>query len=68
MENYYVNRNAQDNGDHEVHVDTCYYFSSMNNKEYLGVFTGCEGAVIEAKKRGYNANGCKFCCTRCHTT
>ena len=26
MVNYYLNLNAQSNGDHEIHKETCYYY------------------------------------------
>lgn len=68
MERYYVNRNAQSNGDHEVHIETCSFISSMDNKEDLGSFYSCQSAVQEAQRRGYNANGCATCCPKSHTS
>ena len=65
---YYVNDNPQPNGDHEVHVTTCYYFPMMYNRTYLGDFETCHDAVGEAKKRYPKANGCIHCCAPCHTT
>ena len=65
--NYYVNRQAQSNGDHEVHRDNCRFLPS--NRHYLGVFPSCAGAVAEAKRLGfYRANGCYFCSNACHTS
>lgn len=66
MKNYYVNNNAQSNGDHEVHVEGCRYMPS--SKKSLGLFSSCRGAVIEAKKTYKQSNGCKTCCNDCHTT
>jgi len=68
MERYYVNRTAQRNGDHEVHVETCSCIPSLDNKEDLGSFYSCQSAVQEAMRRGYNANGCAICCPDSHTT
>jgi len=65
MNNYYVNNNAQSNGDHEVHKEGCIYMPS--NKTYLGQFSSCHGAVVEAKKRYPQSNGCKTCSNDCHT-
>lgn len=68
MKKYYVNKNAQTNGDHEVHTDECYYYAFILNAEFLGYYYSCDEAVKEAKRRGYNANGCKTCSSTCHTT
>ncbi len=39
MADYWVNRNAQANGDHEVHKQGC---SDMpSDKKYLGDFSSC---------------------------
>ena len=66
MGSYYVNKNAQDNGDHEVHVKGCSYFPGSENAERLGDFSSCHPAVEEAKKRGYKADGCRYCSNACH--
>ncbi len=41
MAAYYVNTNAQSNGDHEVHRDWCYWLSLIKNPMYLGYFDSC---------------------------
>jgi hypothetical protein len=66
MDSYYVNQNAQANGDHEVHIGTCNYLPS--NKIYLGVFASCRDAVREAKKTYSQSNGCAYCSPECHTS
>lgn len=63
---YYVNKNAQSNGDHEVHVSTCVHLPSSENRQYLGSFTNCRDAVQEAKKYYTNADGCYYCSKPCH--
>jgi len=68
MSKYYVNKTAQNNGDHEVHEDGCYWLSIAKDTEYLGTFDGCGGAVKEAKDRSYDANGCIHCSEPCHTS
>ena len=68
MDHYYVNRNAQANGDHEVHTTICSYLPSPENRCYLGYFSSCADAVKEAKKMYSQSNGCFYCCGVCHTS
>ena len=68
MARYYVNRNAQDNGDHEVHIAGCQWMPEDNNRLYLGDFMNCREAVREAKKIYPQSNGCYYCLKPCHTT
>ncbi len=65
---YYVNKNAQSNGDHEVHEKTCSYLPEAENRIYLGNFTSCHKAVVEAKKHFMQSDGCYFCSNACHTS
>ena len=65
---YYVNDNAQSNGDQEVHKKGCYWLSLVSSKTYLGTFDSCHGAVREAQKTHRKANGCKHCSLPCHTS
>jgi hypothetical protein len=69
MASYRLNLNRQANGDHEVHKDDCRYYPSQNY-DYLGTFSSCAPAVIEAKrKHAYKRiNGCKYCSKPCHTS
>lgn len=64
---YYVNQNAQSNGDHEVHTDACSYVPDARNRTYLGPFDSCRPAVAEAKKFYRKSNGCYFCSRACNT-
>lgn len=68
MELYYVNKNKQANGDHEVHTSNCYYLPTVENRKYLGSFSNCKEAVLEAKKHYNQVNGCYHCSRECHTT
>ncbi|MFZ0599463.1 hypothetical protein [Flavobacterium sp.] len=68
MKKYYVNNTEQSNKDHEVHTDECQYFKSIVSKKYLGEFSDCKPAIVEAKKTYSKSNGCKTCCNACHTT
>lgn len=68
MSTYYVNTNAQSNGDHEVHTSSCTFLPMQSNRKYLGEHSGCRTAVIEAKKYFRQSNGCYFCSSLCHTS
>lgn len=65
---YYVNKNAQLNGDHEVHTVRCIYLPIESNRKYLGEFSNCSDAVKEAKKTYSQSNGCENCSEDCHTS
>lgn len=68
MDYYYVNKNAQTNGDHEVHKSNCSYLPNSSNLLGLGYFSNCKDAVAEAKKYYPKSNGCYYCCYACHTS
>ncbi len=69
MPRFYVNTNAQSNGDHEVHEDNyCSNAPAYINRKDLGYHSDCRGAVEEAKKTYRRANGCYYCCKTCHTS
>ena len=63
---YYVNKNAQNNGDHEVHKEGCHRMPEPENKQYLGNFSTCREAVAEAKKYYTQSDGCYYCIPECH--
>ena len=65
MDKYYVNKNAQETGEHEVHISSCSWFP--NERIYLGEFSDCRDAIKEAKKHYNNVDGCFYCCVKCHT-
>ena len=67
MSKYYVNKNAQNNGDHEVHKSGCIYMPIPSNQLYLGDFDSCHPAVVAAKKVYPQSNGCRTCSLACHT-
>lgn len=68
MKKYYVNKNAQNNGDHEVHDENCRFLPNIDNRKYLGQFSSCKDAVKEAKKEYSKSDGCKTCSNECHTS
>ena len=67
MASYYVNDNAQDNGDHEVHRWGCSWLPLAQNRTYLGEFSSCAPAVRAARRIYNQVNGCYYCCRACHT-
>lgn len=67
MPKYYVNKNAQSGGEHEVHTSGCSWLPKEENRIYLGTFTTCQAAVIEAGKHYSNVDGCKYCSEGCNT-
>lgn len=67
MASYYVNMNAQSNGDHEVHKSNCTWLPYPENRIYLGEFVSCYGAVDAARKHYAQVNGCYYCSPNCHT-
>ena len=68
MIRYYVNTNAQSNGDHEVHREGCPWLPYVLNRIYLGLFGSCPPAVIEARRYYSQVNGCAHCSPACHTS
>lgn len=64
---YYANKNRQDNGDHEVHREGCYWLPNPENQLYLGNYTNCADAVREARRYYQQVNGCATCSPACHT-
>ncbi|GEN22203.1 hypothetical protein HCU01_01520 [Halomonas cupida] len=72
MQAFIINKNAQSNGDHEVHSTTarCSYMPELQNQINLGAHATCHDAVSYAKQQhpGTRINGCYYCCNPCHTT
>jgi hypothetical protein len=66
---YYVNDRAQsypEDGEHEVHTGNCSFLPKTENRTYLGIFTDCKEAIVEAKKIYKKVDGCYYCCEKCH--
>lgn len=67
MPYFHVNRNAQPNGDHEVHENGCSHQPLPQNQQDLGWHLSCSSAVSAAKVHYRTANGCYYCANACHT-
>lgn len=68
MARYYVNRNAQSNGDHEVHRTGCSRLPDQQNRVSLGDHIACNSAVRKARNYYQQVNGCYYCSRDCHTS
>ncbi len=68
MRRYYINRNAQANGDQEVHTTRCSHPPNTDNRVPLGNHATCRSAIQEARRRGFpRADGCAYCSPDCHS-
>lgn len=68
MSDYYVNKNAQSNGDHEVHKSGCSYLPNKENRIFLGNFSECYSALVRARQRYSQVDGCYYCSNACHSS
>ncbi len=69
MPDFCVNKNAQDNGDHEVHdlASTKNCLPDDENQIELGFSIDCFAAIEKAKlKISGKIDGCFHCCNPCH--
>ena len=64
---YHVNRNAQSNGNHEIHKQRCKHLADEKNRILLGDFYTCFDAVRVAQRIYKNSDGCFYCCNECHS-
>ena len=64
---YYVNKNAQSTGEHEVHRNDCHRLPDVENRLFLGYFTNGIDAVKAAKLYYSKVDGCYYCCKEAHT-
>ncbi|MNG35941.1 hypothetical protein D3C84_1228150 [compost metagenome] len=68
LQNYYVNDNAQDNGDHEVHVSGCPRLKEVKSSTFLGSHDQPLTAVIKAQTIYPQSDGAYCCCRSSHTS
>ncbi|MBB5790521.1 hypothetical protein HD601_005096 [Jiangella mangrovi] len=70
MPRYCVNRNAQPNGDHEVHDVSAnkWCLPTSANRVDLGHHETCSPAVQAAKIHFSQVNSCRWCAPACHTS
>lgn len=65
MPKYYVNRNEDNRGHHEVHKDDCHKLPA--DRMDLGYHSSCHTAVAQAKLTYPTADGCGICSSECST-
>ena len=63
---YYVNKNAQYSGEHEIHTSDCAFLPSVENRIFLGYFNNSSEALKVAKQYFNNVDGCFYCCPKSH--
>jgi len=68
MAEFYIEINAQPNGDHVVHRSDCSMLPAKDGISYLGSISTCTSAVKKAAERFKQVNGCPQCASTCHTT
>lgn len=67
MMRYLVNKEAQPNGDHEVHKDNGgWCLPALHNRIDLGYCSDDYEALRKAKLYFPSADGCKYCCPCIH--
>ncbi|ANE55791.1 MULTISPECIES: hypothetical protein [Methylomonas] len=66
MAEFYVEINAQANGDHLVHNAACSLLPAKDGIRYLGSIASCASAVKKAAESFRQVNGCPQCATSCH--
>lgn len=68
MNHYYINNDQTKNPGlhHEVHTESHANELKISNKSYLGYFSNCQSALIKAKEKYNDADGCAICCPNCH--
>lgn len=70
MQNFYLNKIAQNNGDHEIHKEKCRFCDKRKpNFELLSAFSTEREALIKARRKypSLKIDGCFFCCKNTDT-
>ncbi|MBO0439585.1 hypothetical protein [Candidatus Enterococcus ikei] len=71
MPNYICNKHADDKGRHEIHDLNCSYLPLPENRVSVGTFSNCREAIRHMEQanqgKGFNFDGCYWCCRECHT-
>lgn len=64
MKYYYINKNAQANGDHEIHTTGCSHAPLLENRVGIGYYDNDYQALAAAKAEWPDSkiNGCAYCC------
>ena len=66
LNRYFVNKNAQPDGIHEVHKDGCRLLPNEKTCIDLGIHMHGISAMVKAKFFYQQSKGCSFCTRGCH--
>ena len=68
MPRYFVHTEQDEDGDYEVHDETCPVLPDEENRISLGSFYTCVGAVLQARilTSLTPIDGCAICSPACH--
>jgi len=66
MMKFYVNKESESCGRHEVHRAGCIYLPAPEGALYLGKLASSFSAVAAARKMYHRINGCCHCAPECH--
>lgn len=61
MKLYYVDKNQNQNGHHELHIATCVHLPNLFHRKYLGNYNTLSEASHHAKKHYQNTVACIHC-------
>jgi hypothetical protein len=67
MAEFYVEINAQANGEHIVHFADCSLLPAKDTISYLGSIASCTSAIKKAAERFKQVNGCPQCAAGSHS-
>lgn len=67
MAEFYIEINAQANGDHVVHRAECSILPAKETIRYLGSIASSASALKKAAESFRQVNGCPQCATTCHS-
>jgi len=68
MAEFYVEINAQSNGDHVVHKSDCAHLPAKEAIQYLGAISNCNSALKKAGQLFRQVSGCAHCSVSYPTT
>ena len=61
MHRYYINKNAQTNGDYEVHRLGCRFLPKSEHRINIGLFNNVQDAIMQALKTHPSSKCCPSC-------
>ena len=67
MAEFYIETNAQPNGDHIVHNAACSLLPAKDSIRYLGSIASATSAMKRAAESFKHVNGCPQCTTASHS-